>query len=463
MRVLVVEHLLLLAARAAALLAALLLALLLLGALASLFAREDAFGERTAREPAVDFSRAVLAAAYLDAGRPVEKAHDGRSLVSLLSTRFAAEAIVALGVAPDFTSDDGVVWIHRRDKSADWYFVARDNAEDKSFEASFRQTGRTPEIWNAETGAISDAKVWREEKGRTIVTLDFKPSGSAFVVFRRPATNRHLVSAKPLEVNCRPDPVLAEKPHTLVIKKAEYGVFGCGRPDCNSVAERIKPGVKVGVNNGAMGGDPAFGSIKQLEVRYTLDGKAKRDVASEGSHYTLPKNAKLSGAWYGVIDPEWNPPTEPTVFDITEKLASLVKDGKINVVAENALVPRDPLFKTVKQMRVTYVLDGKETTATLREHERFNLPDGKIAPLPPPVWDWLGDSFVAWQPMKMEFAAQNAAPCIKAFNPPAAVRVAGPWKIAFPACWDAPATRRSSPRSPNASPLFPIDGLAAVL
>ncbi len=351
----------------------------------------------------------------------------------------AAEAIVALGVAPDFTSDDGVVWIHRRDKSADWYFVARDNAEDKSFEASFRQTGRTPEIWNAETGAISDAKVWREEKGRTIVTLDFKPSGSAFVVFRRPATNRHLVSAKPLEVNCRPDPVLAEKPHTLVIKKAEYGVFGCGRPDCNSVAERIKPGVKVGVNNGAMGGDPAFGSIKQLEVRYTLDGKAKRDVASEGSHYTLPKNAKLSGAWYGVIDPEWNPPTEPTVFDITEKLASLVKDGKINVVAENALAPRDPLFKTVKQMRVTYVLDGKETTATLREHERFSLPDGKIAPLPPPVWDWLGDSFVAWQPMKMEFAAQNAAPCIKAFNPPAAVRVAGPWKIAFPAGWDAPA------------------------
>ena len=203
---------------------------------------------------------------------------------------------MALGVAPDFASDDGVVWIHRRDKSADWYFVARDNAEDKSFEASFRQTGRTPEIWNAETGAISDAKVWREEKGRTIVTLDFKPSGSAFVVFRRPATNRHLVSAKPLEVNCRPDPVLAEKPHTLVIKKAEYGVFGCGRPDCNSVAERIKPGVKVGVNNGAMGGDPAFGSIKQLEVRYTLDGKAKRDVASEGSHYTLPKNAKLSGA-----------------------------------------------------------------------------------------------------------------------------------------------------------------------
>ena len=193
------------------------------------------------------------------------------------------------------------------------------------------------------------------------------------------------------------------------------------------------------MNNGAMGGDPAFGSIKQLEVRYTLDGKAKRDVASEGSHYTLPKNAKLSGAWYGVIDPEWNPPTEPTVFDITEKLASLVKDGKINVVVENALAPRDPLFKTVKQMRVTYVLDGKETTATLREHERFSLPDGKIAPLPPPVWDWLGDSFVAWQPMKMEFAAQNAAPCIKAFNPPAAVRVAGPWKIAFPAGWDAPA------------------------
>ena len=53
------------------------------------------------------------------------------------------------------------------------------------FEASFRQTWRMPEIWNAETGDIADAAAWRVEGGRTIVSLSLPPSGSAFVVFRR--------------------------------------------------------------------------------------------------------------------------------------------------------------------------------------------------------------------------------------------------------------------------------------
>lgn len=78
-----------------------------------------------------------------------------------------------------------VRWCHRRDGASDWYFVARDNAEETSFEASFRTTGRIPEIWDAETGDIAEAAQWRTEAGRTVVTLDFRPRGSAFVVFRR--------------------------------------------------------------------------------------------------------------------------------------------------------------------------------------------------------------------------------------------------------------------------------------
>ena len=365
----------------------------------------------------------------------------------------AAEALERLGVKPDFsTATRGVSWIHRTGTAgsaatpdgtkpvppADWYFVALGNDTNATFEASFRQTGRTPEIWDAETGAVSDAKVWREENGRTIVTLDFRPSGSAFVVFRRPAAKAHLVSAKAADVQCRPDPARAARRHSLVIKKAEYGVFGGGRADCNSVAERIKPGVRVAVNNGAMGGDPAFGSVKQLEVRYTLDGKERREVAAEGSHYTLPKKAKLTGAWYGVIDPEWNPPAGPTVFDVTAKLASLVRDGKIDMEVENGLAPRDPLYKTVKQLRVTYVFDGEEKSATFKEHERFCLPRSELAPLPPPVWDWTDNGVVAWQPLRMEFAWDCGPRGGKAFNPPAPAQVAGPWKIAFPAGWDAP-------------------------
>ena len=98
------------------------------------------------------------------------------------------EALKRLGVKPDFASSQkkpAPSWIHRRGDDADWYFVALNNVKEHAFEASFRMTGRQPEIWDAETGEIRDADEWREEGGRTCVKLSFLPSGSAFVVFRK--------------------------------------------------------------------------------------------------------------------------------------------------------------------------------------------------------------------------------------------------------------------------------------
>ena len=133
----------------------------------------------------------------------------------------AGDAIAALGIAPDFIcKQPDASWIHRRSDSADWYFVALDNAAPVKFEASFRQTGRIPEVWDAETGAIRDASAWREEDGRTIVSLDYPISGSSFVVFRKGrAAARPHVTGVTATVSTRPDIAPPEKPHSLVIKK----------------------------------------------------------------------------------------------------------------------------------------------------------------------------------------------------------------------------------------------------
>ena len=106
-----------------------------------------------------------------------------------------AEALDRLGVEPDVVSADVKIdWIHRRDASADWYFIACDNATNVNFEVSLRTAGRTPEIWDAETGERRPADVWRVQGGRTFVTLNFKESGSAFIVFRKTADKPHFVS-----------------------------------------------------------------------------------------------------------------------------------------------------------------------------------------------------------------------------------------------------------------------------
>ncbi|MBQ9431702.1 MAG: hypothetical protein IJU44_09145 [Kiritimatiellae bacterium] len=350
----------------------------------------------------------------------------------------AGDALVKLGVAPDFTTGEPTAsWIHRQADGTDWYFVALDNATNATFEASFRQTGRTPEIWDAETGKIAAANVWREEKGRTIVKLDYPVSGSSFVVFRRPAAGNHFVTVD-AKVNARHDPALPEKPHTLTIKKAEYGVFNGIRPECIEVSGRIKPGVTVEVKNSVMGEDPASQKVKALEVRYTLNGRATRDIVKEGKSYKLPEGAKLQSAWYGIIDPDWNPPAEPTVFDVTAKIAAAVKNGKIAVQAENSLAGRDPLFKTVKQLRVTYVYDGFETTSTFNEHGWFKLPDNRETPQPPPSWEWRDGKIVAWQPLTATLTDSNGTSSKLSAQPAAALVVPGPWQVSFPAGWEAP-------------------------
>ncbi len=78
-----------------------------------------------------------------------------------------------------------LVWNHRQTDEADIYFISNQEHQVRNVDAAFRITGRVPELWDAETGAIRDASIWREEKGRTIVSLRLAPAGSLFIVFRQ--------------------------------------------------------------------------------------------------------------------------------------------------------------------------------------------------------------------------------------------------------------------------------------
>ena len=101
------------------------------------------------------------------------------------------DTLVRKGIAPDFICpQDGVSYIHRRyEGGEDAYFVAWQGATGVTVRCSFRQEGRIPELWNPETGGTADALEWSVRDGRTEATLDFGPSGSMFVVFRRSAGN----------------------------------------------------------------------------------------------------------------------------------------------------------------------------------------------------------------------------------------------------------------------------------
>ncbi len=94
----------------------------------------------------------------------------------------------ALRVAPDFDytkpeSDARLLFVHRKLADGDLYFVDNRNDRNEQVDASFRITGKAPELWHAESGK-SEPVSFKMAGGRTTVPLKLEPWGTVFVVFR---------------------------------------------------------------------------------------------------------------------------------------------------------------------------------------------------------------------------------------------------------------------------------------
>jgi hypothetical protein len=95
----------------------------------------------------------------------------------------------ALHVAPDFEftkpqSDTRLLFVHRKLTDGDIYFVDNRNDRSEQVDASFRVTGKLPELWHADTGKTELAS-FKIADGRTTVPLKLEPWGTVFVVFRK--------------------------------------------------------------------------------------------------------------------------------------------------------------------------------------------------------------------------------------------------------------------------------------
>ncbi len=115
----------------------------------------------------------------------------------------AETALTALNVAPDFDhtkpeSDTRILFVHRKVTDGDIYFLNNRSDRDETIDASFRLTGKAPELWYAETGK-SEVASYKIADGRTTVPLHLEPWGTVFVAFRKPAKSTSLTLPKPIE------------------------------------------------------------------------------------------------------------------------------------------------------------------------------------------------------------------------------------------------------------------------
>ena len=361
----------------------------------------------------------------------------GKSLADIFSEQ---------NLKPDFQFHGGddttdLVYTHRTTGDADIYFVSNQRQKFDSADCVFRVSGKVPELWDAQTGVIRPAPIWHEENGRISVHLDFDPAGSVFVVFRNGPSQGHLVSADFHEAA----PPQTPKPSDLQILHAAYGYFAPASKSWIDITDKVKALVSSGTHevpadNDFADDDPAVNVVKQLRVEYNLNGSNETAQVEENGSLTVPGSATIVRAVYGKLDALG---TTNRVVDLSEKLESLVRNGQLNVSADNTLAESDPAFDSPKELRVEYSLNGVVRHITVSEKDMLVLPPAPSIGTPPQC-EFVtaandSPSVTLWDNGRAELRLDNGQTLnADANDVPQPQEVAGPWTVNFPPNWGAP-------------------------
>jgi hypothetical protein len=366
----------------------------------------------------------------------------------VISDKSPGEVLKSLDIKPDFSADKDarLHYIHREIDGMDYYFVACPRQKGDEVECTFRVSGKTPELWNPETGETAICPVYSEKDGLITIPVRFSPSGSAFIVFRKPASEEHAVAVKYTAVSVKP-----AYTGNLKIVKAEYGYFADeGVKNCSDVTFIVRKAVtegnlKIAATNDHLGGDPAPGVIKQLQVDYRVNGVKKQELVNENQSISLPEGAEVGKAWYGIVRnvPEVEP-VRKTV-DVTGRLKEYVKDGALTVTVNNELAGgKDPVYRSAKEIRVEYTYDGVRGMTSVGENRILSLPLEPEDEIPLPAYelratDGGNPEIRAWKTGSFELSTASGKTLkTGVVNVPEATEIGGSWQLSFPPDWGAP-------------------------
>ena len=133
--------------------------------------------------PQADADLKILADELWGSGAPVTERTVGRGKV--FRGISAEHALSLLVVAPDFSAERTLSWIHRTDGEREIYFVANPSDETAMVNCTFRVAGKIPELWDAENGRIVSLPAYSTAvAGLTRLSIPLRPNGSMFVVFK---------------------------------------------------------------------------------------------------------------------------------------------------------------------------------------------------------------------------------------------------------------------------------------
>ncbi|WP_423128394.1 glycosyl hydrolase [Gaoshiqia sp. Z1-71] len=271
------------------------------------------------------------------------------------------EILAGMRVNPDLTfsspdKETALDYIHRRTDSADIYFMvnrfARKGINDFEYryltdlpdrfeqvECKFRVTGKTPQLWNPQTGEVRPVAVYREEDGHTIVPLHLEPEGSVFVVFTDQLPENHIVKIEKDGKKLFPGNEFEAKAHPFITFEQSEGQWK---------ATAFKPG-----NYSLFWSNGRIQTVKFNETAQVIP---------------------VAGSWNVHFDTEWGGPGT-IVLDELKSWTELSEDG-VRYYSGTAVYEKDfHLKKTILQGKKAMLSLGNlhEMAVVKLNGHRFNL------------------------------------------------------------------------------------------
>ncbi len=352
------------------------------------------------------------------------------------------DVLKAIDLPPDVqissrSGDAPVTYLHRSVNGEEVYFLANQRRTVEDIVYTFRVTGKRPEVWDPDTGAVTKINLYETAPGVTRVPLRLEPAESVFVVFRQALPENHYVSVTRDQLPLRsgqPFPAVAQKRFTEVVNnftinvraKPELNIMlstqnfmdGIADPWTNCYAIYPASGKELyGANHAAAG------------LAIGRNGVAVWERAAGKPVLTLAAPVPISG---------WT-------------LVTLVyRDGAPSVYVNGKLIQRGKPsgFQVHPTLDQAFLRDGASyyngdmsepqmTTGVMAEEQIRQLAREPYTPLQPtPVLTITGEeraSFLFWENGKYAFRdAAGKERTIPVGSLPAPQWLSGSWQVSFP-------------------------------
>jgi len=253
------------------------------------------------------------------------------------------QALERAKVAKDFAyqssaSDMPLYYSHRIIGKTDAYFVSNQSDKAGEFSCTFRVTGKSPELWDPNTGKTTKLAVYNVENGMTTLSLKLDPFGSTFVVFKEPTDGPSVKQVKfEGPTPARQPELTVDKSGRTVMRAWQSGTY---RIDSKSVNVSSIPAPVVLDGHWTVSFDPKWGGPAKVEFPklmswtdstddgikyysgtavYTREFDVSADMLSSGQHVFLDlgevsqvAEVSVNAKRFGVL---WKPAYEVEVTD----------------------------------------------------------------------------------------------------------------------------------------------------